>query len=102
MKEKWLDAAEYQKPGQFSVRMKYDSAMFPFEYPLLNHPSTILLVKAPFGTKEATQVPPASIVQMNDMYRFLPSFSLTFTQSELGALSCDADLPLVEIQLSSG
>ena len=79
MKEKWLDASEYQKPGVLSSRITYDAAMFPFEYPLLNHPSTILLIKAPFGPKEADQVAPDRLVKMNDTYHFLPSFSATFT-----------------------
>ena len=102
MKDKWLDASEYQKAGVFSSRINYDTAMFPFEYPLLNHPSTILLIKAPFGPKEAESIAPDRLIKMNDRYEFLPSFSTMCIQERSGALSCRADLPLVEVQVSVG
>ena len=102
MKDKWLDASEYQKAGVFSSRINYDTAMFPFEYPLLNHPSTILLIKAPFGPKEVESLVPERVIKMNDKYKFLPSFSMMCTQDGPGALSCRSDLPLVEVQVSVG
>ena len=77
--------------------MTYDQAMFPFEYPFLNHPSTILLIKAPFGVKEVDQVPSSRIIKMNERYHFLPSFTFTFVQEKPGVVSCKFDLPLIEM-----
>ena len=53
MKEKWLDPLEYQKPGQFNTH--FNAFSFPFDYPSLNHPSTILVIKAPLGVRELNQ-----------------------------------------------
>ena len=50
MKEKWIDPLEFHKAGQFSTQ--FNALSFPFDYPCLNHPSTILLLKAPLGSKE--------------------------------------------------
>ena len=72
MREKWLDPFEYFKPTQFSTNLNAFS--FPFDYPTLNHPSTILLIKAPLGANEVTNHSVKnSIVKMGDTYEFLPS-----------------------------
>ena len=49
MREKWLDPLEHFKVGQFNTH--FNAFSFPFDYPTLNHPSTILLIKAPLGVK---------------------------------------------------
>ena len=102
MKDKWLDAAEYQKPGEFNSKLSYDSALFPFTYPLLNHPSTILLIKAPSGINEMNEKTSEKVVTLNENHRFLPALSVTFNQEKPGSLNCDISLPLFEVQVSIG
>lgn len=43
MKDKWLDTHEYA-PESYTAA-KLDKLEFPHTYPLLNHPSTLLLIK---------------------------------------------------------
>lgn len=97
MREKWLDPLEYHKPGQFSTH--FNAFSFPFEYPTLNHPSTILLIKVPLGAKELTQLE-SSKVKLRDNYEFIPAVTAQFAQEEPGFLSSLVSVPLVEVQLS--
>lgn len=43
MKDKWLDTHEY--PTEAYLAQKLDKLDFPHTYPVLNHPSTIMLLK---------------------------------------------------------
>ena len=45
MKDKWLDTNEYLKPNTFNVHLQ--ELKFPYDYPVVNHPSTIALLKSP-------------------------------------------------------
>ena len=54
MKEKWLDPLEFHQPGWFSTR--FNAFSFPYDYPTLNHPSTILLLKTPLGAQELAEI----------------------------------------------
>jgi len=88
MREKWLDPLEYHKLGQFSTH--FNAFSFPFDYPTLNHPSAILLVKAPLGAQELESVAVRNnIVRLRDNYEFLPSVAVQFAQKEPGHLSCE-------------
>ena len=50
LKDKYLDTHEYMDQGSFNANL---SAMrFPQDYPVLNHPSTILCIK---GNTQALQ-----------------------------------------------
>ena len=79
MKEKFLVSTEYRKEGQFNSKMSYESALFPFTYPLLNHPSTILLIKAPNGIQEMNEETNNRTVTLNEDHSFLPSFRIDFS-----------------------
>ena len=100
MQEKWLDPLEHCKPGQFNTQ--FNALSFPFDYPCLNHPSTILLIKAPLGIKELGQESGIlkKVVKLKEGYEFVPSVSAQFNQEEPGHLSCVLEVPLVETQLS--
>jgi len=45
MKDKWLDSTEYLKRNTFNVHLQ--DLKFPYDYPLVNHPSTLVLIKGP-------------------------------------------------------
>ena len=75
MDEKWLDPLEYHKPGTFSTH--FNAFSFPFDYPSLNHPSTIFLIKAPLGVREL-EASRGSVVRLKESYDFLPSVSAQF------------------------
>jgi|LauGreDrversion4_2_1035121.scaffolds.fasta_scaffold09092_2 hypothetical protein len=45
MKDKVLHNFEYLKPNEFNPRVQ--NLEFPYEYPTVNHPSTIVLIKGP-------------------------------------------------------
>ena len=79
MKEKFLVSTEYRKEGQFNSKMSYESLLFPFTYPLLNHPSTILLIKAPNGIQEMNEEVNNKTVTLNEDHSFLPSFRIDFS-----------------------
>ena len=52
--DKWLDPFEYENNSGFNANTAVTELLeFPFSYPTLNHPSTILLLKSPLGMAEA-------------------------------------------------
>lgn len=73
MKEKWLDPLEYHKPGQFSTR--FNAFSFPYDYPTLNHPSAIILLKAPLGAKELAETDENRFVKLRDNYEYFPAIT---------------------------
>ena len=97
MKEKWLDPLEYHQAGQFNTR--FNAFSFPFDYPTLNHPSTVLLLKAPLGASELEKAS-KDLVRLRESYDFLPSISIHFSQGDPGHLSSAISVPLLELQLS--
>lgn len=48
MNDWMLSVDEYLEPGQFNTKLC--SLNFPYEYPVVNHPSTLVLIKGPFVT----------------------------------------------------
>ena len=75
MKDKWLDPMEHCKPGQFSTH--YNALSFPMDYPPLNHPAAIFLLKAPIGIKELSKNSTASsLVHLREGYEFVPSIAV--------------------------
>ena len=100
MNNTWLDPKEYRKRGVSNGSSLKNTALFPFSYPPLNHPSTILLIKAPGGFDEIRTKD--KYVTLNKDHRFLPSFSVVCNYGEPGVLSCDMSMPLLEVQVSIG
>jgi len=54
MNDAWLDPFEFVKEGTINANLT--KLQFPFSYPLLNHPSTIFLLKAPLGEVELQEL----------------------------------------------
>ena len=84
--------------GQFSTQHRAVQFM-TFDYPYLNHPSTILLIKAPLGIREL-EAARGRVVRLKESYDFLPSVSAKFSSDEPGHLGCEIDVPMVETQLT--
>ena len=43
MKDKWLDTHEYVPSNTFNAHLS--KLRFPYDYPLISHPSTLMLLK---------------------------------------------------------
>ena len=95
MNNKSLDPEELRKKGASNGSSIKNTALFPFSYPPLNHPSTICLIKAPNGFDEIKTKD--KYVTLNKDHRFLPSLSVVCNYGEPGVLSFDMSMPLLEV-----